>query len=283
MITAEITVREADKVVGKMRPARWFFLKSPQPTTEVALQRSPAEDLYLTLANYDFAENAALLKAVINPLIDWIWLGFVMLALGTGIALLPESVLAPIAVRAGAGEAGAVARATVLLVAVGFGAATALAPAPALARTPAELAADRKWLGDNLMCLCGCRARLSDCAMPKCGHKDPMFDEIDQMLAAGQTREQIQQRFVAEHGNLVLLAPPDKGFNRLAWAVPYVFGAAGAAGLGLVAWRFARKPAGIPAQATPTGSTASAAVATKDAADPDLEDRLEDELAKIDT
>ena len=37
--------------------------------------------------------QSATLQVVINPLVDWIWLGFGVLALGTGIALLPEWML----------------------------------------------------------------------------------------------------------------------------------------------------------------------------------------------
>ena len=34
------------------------------------------------------------LEIHINPLVDWIWMGFGVLAFGTGIALLPESTFA---------------------------------------------------------------------------------------------------------------------------------------------------------------------------------------------
>ena len=53
----------------------------------------PTEDLYITLGNYDLAEGNVTLKVVVNPVVDWIWFGFMLLAIGTGIALLPEAVL----------------------------------------------------------------------------------------------------------------------------------------------------------------------------------------------
>ena len=65
-----------------------------QPTTEVAIRRSVAEDLYLVMPAYELADQSMSLQVVINPLINWIWAGFSMLVLGTGIALLPERAFA---------------------------------------------------------------------------------------------------------------------------------------------------------------------------------------------
>jgi len=78
--------------------------------------------------------------------------------------------------------------------------------------------------------------------------------------------------FVAEYGDAVLLEPPDQGFNRLAWLLPYVLGGAGATAIGLVAWKWSRRPADA---STPV--TAGAPV--EDAA---LKERLDDELRDLD-
>ena len=78
-----------------MTPARWFFDKHEQePTTEVAIRRAPGEDVYIVLAGYDVATQSATYAVTINPLVNWIWFGFGVLALGTGIALLPERAFA---------------------------------------------------------------------------------------------------------------------------------------------------------------------------------------------
>ena len=39
---------------------------------------------------FDLKDQSASLHVVINPLVNWIWVGFGIMALGTGIALLPE-------------------------------------------------------------------------------------------------------------------------------------------------------------------------------------------------
>ena len=126
MVTAEITAFKDGKEIDHLRPAKWFFHNhESEPTTEVAIRRGPAEDLYITLGNYDLAEGNVTLKLVVNPVVDWIWFGFMLLAIGTGIALLPDAVLerltAGVTVPAGraAGTAG-----MVLLVTVGAGTVT---------------------------------------------------------------------------------------------------------------------------------------------------------------
>jgi cytochrome c-type biogenesis protein CcmF len=95
MVTGEITAMAGGKVIDHMRPAKWFFHNhESEPTTEVAIRRGPAEDLYITLGNYDLAEGNATFKLVVNPVVDWIWFGFMLLAIGTGICLMPDAVLA---------------------------------------------------------------------------------------------------------------------------------------------------------------------------------------------
>jgi cytochrome c-type biogenesis protein CcmF len=91
MVTANVSVARDGKPVGEMAPAKWFFRKhEDQPTTEVAIRRAFWEDLYIVLAAFDLQTQSATVHVVVNPLVNWIWAGFGVLALGTLIALLPE-------------------------------------------------------------------------------------------------------------------------------------------------------------------------------------------------
>jgi hypothetical protein len=82
------------KVIDHLRPAKWFFHShESEPTTEVAIRRGAAEDLYITLGNYDLAEGNATFKLVVNPMVEWIWFEFMLLGIGTGICLVPDAVL----------------------------------------------------------------------------------------------------------------------------------------------------------------------------------------------
>jgi cytochrome c-type biogenesis protein CcmH/NrfF len=78
---------------------------------------------------------------------------------------------------------------------------------------------------------------------------------------------------VKEYGEEILLEPPDRGFNKLAWLFPYLMGGAGAATIGMVAWRWSRAP-----HETAAPSAQPAAVG-EDAA---LKEKLEDELRDLD-
>ena len=92
----------------------------------------------------------------------------------------------------------------------------------------------------------------------------------------GKTKDEVVQYYIAKYGSQEPLAQPiDEGFNRLAWAVPYLLGATGLLVTGLVAVRWTRR-----------GETARAAAASAadrdEPVDPTLESRLNDELSNLD-
>ena len=133
MITAHMTVLEDGAVVDQLYPARWFFFKhESEPTTEVAMRRTVAEDLYIVLAGYELDDQAASFQITVNPLVNWIWFGFTVLALGTGLALLPESAFA----YAGATAPQGAATASTLLLAAAL---TLLGPTAAAHAQPGQL------------------------------------------------------------------------------------------------------------------------------------------------
>ena len=94
-------------------------------------------------------------------------------------------------------------------------------------------------------------------------------------IAAGDTKSEIKASLVEQFGESVLAAPPKRGFNLLAWILPLV-GAALALGLlafALVRWSRARPEAAEPAPASANGGPPL---------DPELERRLDEELARYD-
>jgi cytochrome c-type biogenesis protein CcmF len=94
MVTGYMAIFRGGRQIGTMYPGRWFYRKhEDEPTSEVAIRRSLAGDLYITLvlSKKDIGTQDASLELFVNPLVDWIWLGFAFMAIGTGIALLPEA------------------------------------------------------------------------------------------------------------------------------------------------------------------------------------------------
>jgi cytochrome c-type biogenesis protein CcmH len=51
---------------------------------------------------------------------------------------------------------------------------------------------------------------------------------IREKLKAGESRQQIEAYFTSKYGEWILLAPMKKGFNLLAWGLPFVGIVAGA-------------------------------------------------------
>ena len=89
---------------------------------------------------------------------------------------------------------------------------------------------------------------------------------IRERIAAGASERQIKDELVAQFGPAVLSEPGKKGFDLLAWALPLAAVALGAVVVGVLAWRWSRTRE--PAAEAPL--------------DPELERRLDEELARFD-
>ncbi len=82
-------------------------------------------------------------------------------------------------------------------------------------------------LGHQLMCMCSCGQVLLECNHVGCAYSSRMRDELAAGIARGDNDSLILQSFVQKYGNVVLAAPTTKGFNRVAWIMPFaVFAAA---------------------------------------------------------
>ena len=276
MITAHMTVLEAGAAVGQLYPARWFYFKhETEPTTEVAIRRTVAEDLYIVLAGYELDDQAASFQITVNPLVNWIWFGFTLLALGTGLALLPESAFA---VAGATVPQGAATASTLLLAAaltlLGPMAATAQPLEGARQEASVPTSALELDLRRSLVCMCGsqgCGKKLvAECT---CATAAATREELKQLVAEGLTRDEVLRFYIDKHSSQEPLAAPlDEGFNRLAWLVPYLLAVTGAVALGgaLVRWtRSGREPQ--PATSPDPGSDTVL-----------LEARLDDELRNLD-
>jgi len=265
MITSHMTVFHNGKEEGKVYPAKWLFRKhESQPTTEVAIRRGFFEDLYVVMPAFDAQTQTASVAVHVNPLVNWIWFGFGLLAIGTGVALLPESAYGFALAKM---PAGAVTTSMLLL-------ALVLSPGVVWAQQGETVQAVqrsevRRRLESDIMCLCGCRAPMGSCPMrPNCGHYDEQASYLETQLKEGKDYDAVKAAFVQKYGGqAVLMAPIDRGFNRLAWAFPMGVGLVVLVGVFFAARRWSRRPA--PA-------------ATDAGLDPTLNERLDDELRNLD-
>jgi cytochrome c-type biogenesis protein CcmF len=86
---ATVNVTRGDKPLTILHPEKRVYFAQNQPTTEVALRTSLMEDLYIILAGFE-ASKIATFKVFINPLIAWMWIGGLVMVVGTVIAIWPE-------------------------------------------------------------------------------------------------------------------------------------------------------------------------------------------------
>jgi len=89
-VVAFLSVYENDVKIDVITPEKRFYNKFPgEPTSEVALRRTLKEDLFVILASFE-QDRTITIKAIINPLINWMWIGATIAILGGFYVLLPD-------------------------------------------------------------------------------------------------------------------------------------------------------------------------------------------------
>jgi cytochrome c-type biogenesis protein CcmF len=301
--TAHVTLYDGKDKLELLHPARWQFRKGKmsEPTSEVAIHERLGEDVYLILTGYDPDTQTANFRIFVNPLVNWVWIGFVILALGTFICLIPQR-----AVDAVLGKRGArLGEGAMLLLLLGGLGGGLIGTAHAQGGAAAEPAAgaqhqdefirgmghndDSGWahryrpdsptaaaLMKELICMCGgCkRENLFEC---KCGFAGQERKKVLEMLAlqdltteAGRTRARraVLDAFIAEYGGEQVLATPRASYT---WILPYLAVLGGLAAVLLVGRGMIRK-----------GAAAAVATPNKPAEDERLAEKLDDELRDAD-
>ncbi len=280
MTTARVTVTRDGKPYAVLRPAKWAFHhhEDEPPTTEVDIRKSLAEDLYVVMNGYEAQPELVNLKVVINPLVNWIWLGFILLALGTFIAILPDRAYALAEKAARLARAAGVGVVVVLALASGIARADDSRMAPVQGTGAFDLHTARndheRKLFQLLKCICSCSHALDECG-GECAPGMQRRFEVQQLLDAGKSDEDVMRWQMDKYGQQVLRVPVDRGFNRLAWLLPYALILAGVGGLVVLARRWTRRVA-APA---PSDTSASAAATDEER---ELMARLDDELDDLD-
>ena len=77
-----------EKPIGEIKAEKHLH-PNFQPATEVGIRSTLIEDLYVILANYDKQSQLATISVMVNPLVLWIWIGGIVMVLGTFISLSP--------------------------------------------------------------------------------------------------------------------------------------------------------------------------------------------------
>ena len=117
------------------------------------------------------------------------------------------------------------------------------------------------------------------CTVPLSQSDSPAARQIERVIrdkiAAGWTKSRIKNMLVKQYGESILTSPPKHGFNLLAWLLPLMGIAAAGAVLGVAAWRWSRRR-GEPEPLVQSQNG-------QGPIDPDLDRRLDEELARFDS
>ena len=95
---AIINVFKGDRKIETMYPERRFYKASQQPQTLPRIRSTYKEDLYLTYEGLNEQTGRPIIKAHLNPLVMWIWVGVLIMIGGTILGLIPN--VAPVRVSA---------------------------------------------------------------------------------------------------------------------------------------------------------------------------------------
>ena len=259
-VTAQVGIYDKGKRVGTVYPAKWDYHKSDdQMTTEVAIKVRLAEDVYLVLTGFDLESKQANFRVYVNPLILWVWVGFLILALGTLVCLIPERAVNVMGwkPKTKLGRAADVSIVLGVVCAVVLGLASqAHAQSPGGGEhVPAGMGMGQSgagWAAMNrprnatdekamkeLICPCGCaRQDIHNCDCKTAADLRAkvmgILDGFDMSTAQGREQgyNKVMDEFVAAYGGSVLATPKSK----FPWLLP-TLAAVGGLGLLLVVGR----------------------------------------------
>jgi cytochrome c-type biogenesis protein CcmF len=88
---AMMDVYKGGKQIDTMTPVRRFYKASQQTSTMPDIRSTLSEDLYLVFEGLNPDNGHPIIKAHLNPLVMWIWLGVWIILGGTVLALVPNA------------------------------------------------------------------------------------------------------------------------------------------------------------------------------------------------
>jgi len=89
-VVATLLVEKNGEKIGYVQPEKNFYSNQEMTNSEVAIHSTIKEDLYVIFASLT-EDNRASFKVHINPLVKWLWMGGVVMGIGTIIAMLPDA------------------------------------------------------------------------------------------------------------------------------------------------------------------------------------------------
>jgi cytochrome c-type biogenesis protein CcmF len=90
VVAADISLMDGERVIGRLDPRlNYYTARGGEPITTPAVRSRVHNDLYLTLLAFEQDGSSATITAIVEPLVSWIWVGGIIVALGAIMALRP--------------------------------------------------------------------------------------------------------------------------------------------------------------------------------------------------
>jgi cytochrome c-type biogenesis protein CcmF len=89
-IVADISVDRAGSRVGALEPRMNFYPMSQEPIGTPAVRTMMAADLYVSVLNIGAMGQEITIHALINPMVAWIWIATLVMAVGGVVSMVPS-------------------------------------------------------------------------------------------------------------------------------------------------------------------------------------------------
>jgi cytochrome c-type biogenesis protein CcmF len=86
IVEAVTSLSQDGKVIRELSPRRDYFVVQEQPVSVPGVYSTPGVDFYVLLVGWDDMGTSATFKIYVNPLINWVWIGGLVMIFGTVIA-----------------------------------------------------------------------------------------------------------------------------------------------------------------------------------------------------
>lgn len=86
IVEAVTSLSENGNLIRDLNPRRDYFVVQEQPVSVPGVYSTPGMDFYVLLVGWDDLGTSATFKVYVNSLINWVWIGGIVMILGTIIA-----------------------------------------------------------------------------------------------------------------------------------------------------------------------------------------------------
>jgi cytochrome c-type biogenesis protein CcmF len=89
-LKASLDIKKNGKPFTTLAPEKRLYFANDQTTSEIRIESRFREDLYVVFSGMNADNEHAVIQVWINPLVIWVWIGTVILGLGTIFTILPN-------------------------------------------------------------------------------------------------------------------------------------------------------------------------------------------------